>query len=72
MKTAEELWPGYGLGDHKGYGTASHMNAIHKLGACPIHRLTFAPLKHMYPELAEKARGAPLDAPKSASKKRKV
>jgi len=70
MRKAEELWPGYGLGDHKGYGTASHMNAIHKLGMCPIHRLTFAPLKTMYPDLAEKARGGPLDVKKTNTKKK--
>ncbi len=38
MRRAEALWPGYGLGDHKGYGTSSHMGAIARLGACPIHR----------------------------------
>jgi ribonuclease HII len=38
MRRAETHWPGYGLGDHKGYGTGAHMAAIAKLGACPIHR----------------------------------
>ena len=38
-------FPGYGFADHKGYGTAKHLAAIDKLGACPIHRKTFAPLK---------------------------
>ena len=52
--------PGYGLEVHKGYGTASHMAAIARLGPSPIHRLTFAPLRHMFPERAEKARGGPL------------
>ena len=32
---------------HKGYGTAAHMSAIQEFGASPIHRRTFAPLKHM-------------------------
>jgi hypothetical protein len=31
-------------------------------------RLTFAPLKNMYPEAAEAARGAPLDAAKATAK----
>jgi ribonuclease HII len=35
----------YGFAQHKGYGTAKHLAAIAKHGACPIHRLTFAPLK---------------------------
>jgi ribonuclease HII len=33
--------PGYGLEVHKGYGTALHRRRIRKLGASPIHRLTF-------------------------------
>jgi ribonuclease HII len=38
-------FPEYGFAQHKGYGTAQHLAAIQKFGACPIHRKTFAPLK---------------------------
>jgi ribonuclease HII len=38
-------FPAYGFAGHKGYGTAKHLAAIEKHGACPIHRKTFAPLK---------------------------
>ena len=38
-------FPGYGFAEHKGYGTAKHLAAIEKFGACPIHRKSFAPLK---------------------------
>ena len=38
-------FPAYGFDEHKGYGTAKHLAAIAKHGACPIHRKTFAPLK---------------------------
>lgn len=38
-------FPEYGFAEHKGYGTAKHLAAIEKHGACPIHRKTFAPLK---------------------------
>jgi ribonuclease HII len=38
-------FPEYGFAEHKGYGTAKHLAAIAKHGACPIHRMTFAPLK---------------------------
>jgi len=38
-------WPEYGFAEHKGYGTAKHLAAIAKHGACSIHRMTFAPLK---------------------------
>jgi ribonuclease HII len=38
-------FPEYGFAEHKGYGTAKHLAAIEKHGACPIHRKSFAPLK---------------------------
>ena len=45
MLKAHAQWPEYAFAEHKGYGTAKHLAAIAKHGACPIHRLTFAPLK---------------------------
>jgi ribonuclease HII len=39
--------PEYGFDGHKGYGTKSHMAAIHKHGPSPYHRKTFAPVKYM-------------------------
>lgn len=44
-------FPEYGFAEHKGYGTAKHLAAIEKHGACPIHRKTFAPLKTAATEL---------------------
>ncbi len=44
-------FPRYGFNDHKGYGTPLHLAAIEKLGPCPIHRMTFAPLKQKQAEL---------------------
>jgi ribonuclease HII len=44
-------FPAYGFAEHKGYGTAKHLAAIAKHGACPIHRKTFAPLKPVEPKL---------------------
>jgi ribonuclease HII len=44
-------FPAYGFAEHKGYGTAKHLAAIAQHGACPIHRLTFAPLKLREPKL---------------------
>ena len=44
-------FPEYGFAEHKGYGTAKHLAAIEKHGACPIHRKTFAPLKPKEPKL---------------------
>jgi len=45
MVRAVEFWPGYGFERHMGYGTEAHLDAIKRLGPCPIHRLSFAPLK---------------------------
>ena len=43
-----QLWPEYGFNVHKGYGTKLHLRAIEKYGPCPIHRLSFKPLKDFY------------------------
>ena len=34
-------YPQYGFAGHKGYGAASHLEALRKHGACPLHRKTF-------------------------------
>jgi len=47
MHEYHQKYPEYNLAQHKGYPTASHMAACRKYGASPIHRRTFAPLKHM-------------------------
>ncbi|MBK9153853.1 MAG: ribonuclease HII [Chloracidobacterium sp.] len=41
MKRYDEEFPGYGFAGHKGYGSASHLEAIAKHGPCSIHRKTF-------------------------------
>lgn len=41
MRELDELFSGYGLAKHKGYGTAIHRAAIERLGHSPIHRKTF-------------------------------
>lgn len=38
-------YPGYNFDKNKGYGTAAHRKAIQTMGACPIHRMSFAPLR---------------------------
>ena len=37
----DENYPEYGFAKHKGYGTKMHMDALRKLGPCPIHRRSF-------------------------------
>ena len=39
-------YPGYGFASHKGYPTASHRDAIKRLGPSPIHRRSFTLLPH--------------------------
>lgn len=36
--------PGYGFARHKGYGTPEHLEALARLGPCPEHRRSFAPV----------------------------
>jgi len=45
MIEMDSEYPGYGFSGHKGYGSASHMDAIRRLGPSPIHRLTFRGVK---------------------------
>lgn len=42
----DKQYPDYGFAEHKGYGTAFHLEAISKFGPSPIHRMTFAPLNN--------------------------
>ena len=44
MAQWDEIYPEYGFINHKGYGTAKHIEAIKKYGPCPLHRKTF--IKH--------------------------
>ena len=37
-------YPQYGFAGHKGYGTAEHLAALRKHGACPQHRRSFGPV----------------------------
>ena len=41
MVAYEEVLPGYGFASNKGYGSATHIQAIQELGPTPIHRQSF-------------------------------
>jgi ribonuclease HII len=45
MVELDQLHPGYGLADHKGYGTRKHVTFLRQNGPSPIHRHSFAPVK---------------------------
>ena len=40
-KELDRLYPQYGIGKHKGYGTKAHMDALRQYGPSPIHRKKF-------------------------------
>ena len=41
MVEYDSVFPEYGFASNKGYGSAAHIEAIKKIGPCPIHRRTF-------------------------------
>lgn len=41
MQDYDKLYPTYGFGLHKGYGTKAHIQAISQYGRCDIHRKSF-------------------------------
>ena len=45
MDEFEKQYPGYGFAEHKGYGTARHLEALQNLGVTPIHRTAFEPVR---------------------------
>ena len=45
MRRLDERYPGYGFARHKGYPTAAHVAALLRLGASPVHRMSFAPVR---------------------------
>jgi len=44
MARLEKKYPGYGLAQHKGYGTKLHFKRLAKIGPCLIHRKSFQPV----------------------------
>ena len=47
MCEVDQLYPGYGFAQHKGYGTALHRESLDRLGPCPQHRWSFRPVSGM-------------------------
>lgn len=45
MIKLDKTYPGYGFARNKGYGTPEHLAALAQLGPCPIHRLSFKPVR---------------------------
>jgi ribonuclease HII len=45
MMAADLDYPQYGFAGHKGYHAASHVAALKAHGPCPIHRMSWAPIR---------------------------
>jgi ribonuclease HII len=45
MMAMDTEHPGYGFAAHKGYSTPEHLAALKRLGPCPQHRHSFAPVR---------------------------
>lgn len=49
MCELDSVYPGYGFAKHKGYPTAAHVESLQRLGPCPQHRRSFAPVRACLP-----------------------
>ncbi|MBN2086087.1 MAG: ribonuclease HII [Anaerolineales bacterium] len=47
MTAMDARYPGYGFAAHKGYGTSGHSDGLARLGACPEHRRSYAPVRRV-------------------------
>jgi len=45
MVELDEAWPDYGFAAHKGYHAPVHVEALQRLGPCPAHRMSWAPIR---------------------------
>jgi ribonuclease HII len=45
MQALDRRHPGYGFAQHKGYPVREHLRALERLGASPIHRRSFGPVR---------------------------
>jgi ribonuclease HII len=45
MTRVAALYPGYGFERHKGYATEDHLERLARIGPCPLHRQSFAPVR---------------------------
>ncbi len=72
MAEQDDVYPGYGFGSHVGYGTATHREAIERLGVTPLHRLSFAPLAKYSAEVVPIAKPAAIATMTSGQKAERV
>lgn len=46
LRAWDRVFPEYGLAHNKGYGTADHLEALHRIGPTPLHRFSFEPVRN--------------------------
>ncbi|HEY5267885.1 MAG TPA: ribonuclease HII [Candidatus Saccharimonadales bacterium] len=47
MHQLHNTYPNYGWDHNVGYGAQDHLEAIKMYGPCPLHRMSYAPMKNM-------------------------
>ena len=64
MRALHARWPEYGFDAHKGYSTPAHLEALARLGPCPEHRRSFAPVRDALqgPDLFAECAAVPVGA----------
>jgi ribonuclease HII len=45
MRRLDRSYPGYGFSSNMGYPTPVHLQGLRQLGPCPIHRMSFTPVR---------------------------
>lgn len=56
LAALHEQFPFYGFDQHKGYGTAQHLEALNAHGPCVAHRLSFAPVAQAAAQMPTQSR----------------
>jgi ribonuclease HII len=49
----DDVYPGYGLAQHKGYCSVQHMEALARLGPTPLHRKSYLPVAQAFLEFPD-------------------
>lgn len=62
----DDEYPQYGLASHKGYGTEQHLRALAEHGPCPLHRMTFEPVRRAIELRTRAVISASVDGPLQA------
>ncbi len=57
MDLYHSIFPWYGFGSHRGYGTKAHLDTIKRYGPCPIHRKSFRGVMDLPLPLVERKPG---------------